>query len=288
VPSSAGVVGGKVRDTSQELYGVALPVSARTSLAMKLTVLGCSGGIGGAQTRTTSFLADDDILIDCGTGVGDLSLEALARIDHVFLTHAHLDHIAMLPLLIDSVGDLRRCPVLVHATPETIRILHSHVFNWLIWPDFSSIPDRNQPFMRLQPMKLGETTRLGARSITALPARHTVPAVAYCLDSGEGQLVFSGDTAYCPELIAEINALPRLRHLIIETAFSEEQQGLATASRHLCPSTLKAVLDEIVVSPEVHITHLKPGGDVRIMQQLEAEATRLRLRRLTQGEVLEF
>ena len=187
---------------------------------MKLTVLGCSGGIGGVQARTTSFLVDDDVLIDCGTGVGDLPLDALLKIDHVFLTHAHLDHIASLPLLIDAVCNLRTVPLTVHATPETIRILHSHVFNWLVWPDFSSIPDRHHPFMRFQPMKVNETTCLGTRSITALPAQHTVPSVAYCLDSGEGKLVFSGDTAYCAELIAAINALPDLRHLVYASSSS--------------------------------------------------------------------
>lgn len=255
---------------------------------MKLTALGCSGGIGGAQARTTAFLVDDDILIDCGTGVGDLAVDALARIDHVFITHAHLDHIAALPLLVDSVGEMRSLPLIVHATPETIRILHSHIFNWLIWPDFSMIPDRQRPFMRFQPLKVGEATRIGDRSITALPAQHTVPAVAYRLDSGEGQLVFSGDTTYCPELVAAINACPALRHLIVETAFADEQCGLAMASRHLCPSMLLAMLGELTGSPEVHISHLKPGGDERIMAQLEAGASRLRPRRLRQGEVLSF
>ena len=90
---------------------------------MKLKVLGCSGGLGGAQGRTTAFLADDDILIDGGTGVGDLELDELVRIDHVFITHAHLDHIAAIPLLIDSVGELRNAPITVHASPETLRIL---------------------------------------------------------------------------------------------------------------------------------------------------------------------
>jgi len=255
---------------------------------MKLTVLGCSGGIGGVQARTTAFLVDDDVLIDCGTGVGDLPFESLRNINHVFLTHAHLDHIASLPLLIDAVGDLRDAPLTVHATPETIRILHSHIFNWLVWPDFSAIPDRNHPFMRFQPVKLGEIVRLGGRAITALPAQHTVPTVAYCLDSGAGQLVFSGDTTYCPELISAINALPALRHLIIETAFADEQQGLALASRHLCPSMLLAILTEITVRPEVHITHLKPGADQRIMAQIEAGASSLLPRRLQQGDVLNF
>ncbi|MBL8235616.1 MAG: hypothetical protein JNL98_44410, partial [Bryobacterales bacterium] len=52
---------------------------------MKVRVLGCSGGIGGANLRTTSMLVDRDILIDAGTGVGDLSLaEATAAIDAAF------------------------------------------------------------------------------------------------------------------------------------------------------------------------------------------------------------
>jgi 3',5'-cyclic-nucleotide phosphodiesterase len=63
---------------------------------MQLRILGCSGGIGGAN-RTTSFLINDSILIDAGTGVGDLSFSALTRIEHVFITHSHLDHIACLP-----------------------------------------------------------------------------------------------------------------------------------------------------------------------------------------------
>ena len=255
---------------------------------MKLKVLGCSGGIGGSQSRTTSFLVDDDVLIDCGTGVGDLPLEVLERIDHVFLTHSHLDHIAALPLMIDSVGERRCTPVVVHATPETIRILRAHIFNWLIWPDFSTIPDAEQPFMRFQPLGVGDRVELGGRGITVLPARHTVPAVAYRLDSGSGQLVFSGDTAYCPELVAAINACPDLRHLILETAFAEEQRELAAASHHLCPSMSRTMLDEIHGTPLVHVSHLKPGVGGRIMEQLHAAGSALSVRRLEQGDVLEF
>ena len=48
---------------------------------MTLRVLGCSGSIA-SGCKTTAFLLDDDVLIDAGTGVGDLPLDALARIDH--------------------------------------------------------------------------------------------------------------------------------------------------------------------------------------------------------------
>jgi len=64
----------------------------------ELRILGCSGGFG-AGLRTTSFLWDADTLIDAGTGVGDLSLEELLKIDQIFLTHSHLDHIVSIPFL---------------------------------------------------------------------------------------------------------------------------------------------------------------------------------------------
>jgi 3',5'-cyclic-nucleotide phosphodiesterase len=255
---------------------------------MKLKVLGCSGGIGGSRARTTAFLADRDILIDCGTGVGDLELDELAKIDHVFVTHAHLDHIASIPLLVDSVGEMRRMPITVYGTAETIRILRSHIFNWLIWPDFTAIPDRRTPFLRFQSIVVGEPVRLGGRTITPMPAQHTVPAVSYCLDSGRGKLVYSGDTAYCTDLIESINRLSDLRHLILETAFPDEQHGLALASRHLCPSMVVAMLAEIRVTPGVYISHLKPGQGDRIMAQIGATHGRLEPCALEQGQVLEF
>lgn len=255
---------------------------------MKLKVLGCSGGIGGAGARTTAFLADNDILIDCGTGVGDLELEELAAVDHIFVTHSHMDHIAAIPLIVDAVGELRGVPITVHAIPEVLRILRAHVFNWLIWPDFTAIPDRRRPFLRLQPLKVGEAVKLGTRIITPLPALHSVPAVGYCLDGGDGQLVFSGDTAYSPELIAAINACHRLRHLIIETAFPDEQHGLALASRHLSPGMVASLLSELTGNPEVHISHIKPGQGARVMAQIAAAGARLRATALRQGQVIEF
>lgn len=255
---------------------------------MKLKVLGCSGGIGGALARTSSFLADDDILIDCGTGVGDLPLDELARVDHIFITHSHLDHIAAIPLLVDSVGEMRGVPITVYSTPEVLRILRAHVFNWLIWPDFTAIPDRRRPFLRLQPLHVGEPVHLGTRCITALPALHSVPAVGYCIDSGEGELVYTGDTAYSEPLIAAINGCRRLRHLIIETAFPDEQQGLAIASRHLCPSLLGAFLAELQVAPRVHISHLKPAHGDQIMGQIAERCGRWRPQALAQGQLLMF
>jgi ribonuclease BN (tRNA processing enzyme) len=254
---------------------------------MKVRVLGCSGGIGGRNQRTTALLVDHDVLIDAGTGVGDLEFEELLLIDHVFVTHAHLDHIAMIPLLVDTVGEARSMPIVVHGTPETLRILRSHIFNWLVWPDFSSIPDRGNPFLRFQEMRVGESAKLGGgRQVTALPALHTVPAVGYQVSSEGGSLVFSGDTAYSEPLIAAINEIPDLRYLLVETAFPDALHDLALASRHLCPSLLALFLERIKASPEVWITHLKPSRAQTTLDEIASYCGRFAPRALYNG--LEF
>ncbi|MDD4929694.1 MAG: 3',5'-cyclic-nucleotide phosphodiesterase [Gallionella sp.] len=240
---------------------------------MRFRVLGCSGGIGG-NLRTTSFLIDRDILIDAGTGVSELSLIELSEIDHIFITHSHMDHICSLPLLLDSVGCMRERPLIVHATAETIEILKRHIFNWLIWPDFSVIPSADQPFMRFQVIALGEVTDLQGRMITAIPANHTVPAVGYHIDSGEGSLVFSGDTYINDSLWQVVNRIDNLRYLIIETAFSNGEKELAFLSRHLCPDLLAEELAKFKGDARIFITHLKPDEVELIMCEIENCASR--------------
>lgn len=255
---------------------------------MKVRILGCSGGIGGRHERTTSMLVDHDILIDAGTGAVDLSLAELAAIDHVFITHSHLDHIAALPLMIDSVADLREQPLIVYATEATLAILRKHIFNWAIWPDFSEIPSRERAVMRYQPIEIGKTTHLGQRAITALPAEHTVPAVGYQLDSGVASFVFTGDTTVNDRFWPVVNAIANLRYLVIETAFSNRDQALARASRHLCPSLLAGELARLQGAPEIYVTHLKPGQSETTMNEIEVRDGGFSPQMLRKGMGFEF
>lgn len=234
---------------------------------MKLRSLGCAGGIGG-ELHTTSFLVDDDILIDAGTGLGELSLEELTRVDHVFITHAHLDHIACLPIMVDSVARQRHQPLTIYTTEAIIANLKGHIFNWAIWPDFTQIPDPQTPFMRYQPICVGTPVILGARSIKAIHAEHVVPAVGYHLQSNQGSLVFSGDTTSFEQFWAYLNSIEDLRFLLIETAFQEKEKDIAIVSKHFYPSLLAAGLAKLKRPVDTFITHLKPGDEVAIMREI--------------------
>lgn len=254
---------------------------------MKLRVLGCSGGIGGSL-RTTSFLLDDDVLIDAGTGVGDLPINELARIDHVFVTHSHLDHITSIPFLADTVGWMRDRPLTVHATQVTLDILHTHVFNWKVWPDFLEIPTREAPFLRFEPLHMGVPVVLGERRVTAVPANHVVPAVGFHVEGRDASLVFTGDTTVNDDLWPVVNGIANLRYVVIETAFRNRERDLAVASKHLCPSMLADELAKLRRPAEVYITHLKPGEPELIMQEIMECAGAYSPRMLQNNQVFEL
>jgi ribonuclease BN (tRNA processing enzyme) len=256
---------------------------------MIVQVLGCSGAIA-AGCRTTAFLLDDNVLVDAGTGVGDLSLEALARIEHIMLSHAHLDHILSIPLLADSVIRMRdaegRGPIEVHALPETLAALRAHIFNGVIWPDFTRLPSAEQPVLRLVPFAIGDVLEIGGKRIEVLSAKHTVPAVGFAVDGGtQGWWVFSGDTGANPVLWQRLRRL-KIAHLVIETAFSNDEHELARISRHLCPATLGLELAELEGSVDVYITHVKPGESENVMQQIEALGLSHRVSALAAGQVM--
>lgn len=254
---------------------------------MKVRVLGCSGGIG-ARARTTSFLLDDDVLLDAGTGVEDLSVQELAAIDHVFLTHSHLDHIAALPLLVDSVGGIRSKPIVVHALPETIVALRTHIFNWVIWPDFTEIPHFERPWMVFEPLAVGAVVELGGRFVRSLPANHTVPALGFHVYNDTASLVFSGDTGPNDEFWQQVNSVQNLRYVIIETAFPNRDQDLAVTSRHLYPIQLAEELAKLQREAQILVTHLKPSDRQVIERELDAWAGRFAPRVLERGDVLEL
>ena len=237
---------------------------------MKIRVLGCSGAIA-KDLRTTSFLLDDDLLVDAGTGVGDLTLEEMQAIDHVLLTHSHLDHVAALPLMVDAVAARRRRPLRVYALQATIDALKTHVFNDIIWPDFSTIPTPVAPFICFYPLVTGQTILLAGKQVEVLPAIHSVPAVGYAVRGGSGgNWVFTGDTAHNPALWERLNCM-EVTMLVIETAFSNREADLAVRSQHLCPQSLAAELDCIEAgrSYPIYLTHIKPAEKEIIMREIQ-------------------
>jgi ribonuclease BN (tRNA processing enzyme) len=249
---------------------MAQPISKpNETLFVKIRVLGCSGAIA-KDCKTTSFLIDSEILLDAGTGVGDLTLDEMRQVDHVLLTHSHLDHIAALPLMVDAVAAQRKEPLKIYALPGTIAALRAHIFNNVIWPDFSRIPTPEAPFIRFHEIRVGQTFKLLNKYIEVLPAVHTVPAAGFAITAGQGCWVFTGDTERNAAFWERVNQL-NVAMLVIETAFSNREKDLAHKSLHLSPMVLASELDCIAKGKNypIYITHTKPAETEMIMAEIQ-------------------
>jgi ribonuclease BN (tRNA processing enzyme) len=250
---------------------------------MNLRILGCSGGIG-ANLSTTSLLVDDDILIDGGTGLSELSLEEMSRIRHIFVTHSHLDHIAGIPMLLDSIFDTVRQPLVLHAREETVNTLRKHIFNWQVWPDFSVLPSEDHPVLRFEVMQPGDSVTIGARSLEMIAVNHSVPAAGYRVQNGVGSFAFSGDTTSNDGFWQALNRHEKLDLLIVESAFPDQECELSLKSRHYCPRLLAGDLKKLKHRPRLFLTHLKPGSEEVIVQQCREHIDSLSVQRLCGGD----
>ena len=230
------------------------------------------------------------MLIDAGTGVGDLTLAELSQIDHIFITHSHLDHVASIPFLVDTVGGMRTKPLTVYATAPTIEILQQPPVQL---GDLARISPRSRrpeaPFLRYQEIELGDAVDArraqdhaasgaphgaGGRATTSTAARR-----AWCSPATPGR------TTRCGSIV---NRIANLKFLIIETAFSNKERQLAEISRHLCPTMLAEELAKLERNAEIYITHLKPGEIEPTMLEIEECAGAYRPRMLQNNLVLEF
>jgi len=253
---------------------------------MRIRILGCSGGIG-AGSRTSSMLIDDDVLIDAGTGIGDLSLSELQSIRHVFLTHAHLDHIAGLPMLIDCIFDENfETPLTVYAREETLRAIKTHVFNDVIWPDFGRLPSAEKPMLRYAVCSPGDTVTIGHRDFYAIDVMHSVPSLGFTVKNSGGVFAVSGDTRTNQTLWPVLNKCDELKVLVIEVSFPNEMADLADKAGHYCPRTMTADLKQLQTKPEIWLTGMKPGQEEVILEQVLDAAPGMNIRMLSPGTVL--
>ena len=254
---------------------------------MQIRILGWSGGVGG-NLRTTSFLVDDDVLIDAGTGLNDLPLNQMSGIRHIFITHSHMDHITSLPLLADSMFGVHAEPIVVHAQEKTIKALKAHIFNWVIWPDFSELPSKDNPCIRFDVMRPGEKIAIRQRQIEMIPVNHTVPGVGYCVSGPKGTVVFSGDTTTNDTLWSRLNEYDSIDLLFVEAAFANHDLEISRISKHYCPQLLAEDLKKLKHRPEIWMTHFKPGDEDLIFQQCQDAISDFSVNRLIGGEVFKI
>lgn len=256
---------------------------------MKLEVLGASGGVS-RGCDSTSMLVDGDILLDAGTGARLLRPAQIEKLRAILLTHAHMDHIAMVPFIADI--KLTSGGVDVFGPPETIRSLRRGMFNGELWPNFEKVKIDGRAAVRLHSIRMGRPIDFpGLDFITPLAVEHAVPTAGFCLRGAEGEFMFVSDFWRAPPAFwAFTRRLRRLRWMTIEVSFPDRMGSLAESSMHLTPALLAENLDKIPPEVEVFCTHLKPGREAEIRREIKAvaRAKNRKIGFLKPGMIFEF
>ncbi|MDF1527028.1 MAG: 3',5'-cyclic-nucleotide phosphodiesterase [bacterium] len=208
-------------------------------------------------------------------------------IENIFITHAHLDHIKAVAFFADNlVTRGANHTVFLYSDPEVIEILKRHLFNGLVWPDFSLIPSPDNPAIQYVSMEPETTVQLNKHRVTAYHVNHTTPAVGFLVENEEGKkVVYTGDTGpteqpwhACDEHV--------LDGVIVEVSFPNRMTELAINTGHLTPDLLaREVLKMKNLPLRFFISHSKPSHMEEINNEL-AEMSREHIEILQNGQVI--
>jgi cAMP phosphodiesterase len=255
---------------------------------MRIRVLGCHG----SQTpgcNTTSFLLDGKILVDAGAITSLLTIEEQVNIDYVLVTHAHIDHVRDIMFLADNICYLQKGhPLIVLGTSNIIDTLKTHLFNNIVWPDFSLIPSPENPVLRFEAIKPGHKIKLGDVGVTAILVNHVIETVSYVIESEEGSFIIIGDTGPTDEVWRTANKMSDLKAVFIETSLPNSMKDIAEMTGHLTPSGLEEELRKLDnLNHNIYLYHMK----LQYRETILKEITMIRDRDihvLEDGEVIQI
>jgi ribonuclease BN (tRNA processing enzyme) len=227
---------------------------------------------GGASARQhlACFVVDDRVAIDAGSLAMSASSIQREQVRDVVLTHAHLDHIAGLPLFLDDLFSILDRPVRIHATSDVINVLERDIFNWSIYPKFSELSNENGAILEYVPFEAGSEFRAGHLSVRAINVNHQVPSVGFIVSDGQKAFAMTGDTAGMDGFWDAVNDGAAPDALLIECAFPDELTDLADVSHHLTPKRMQAELEKFKhTGSRIYVINLKPMFREKVIKEIE-------------------
>lgn len=210
------------------------------------------------------------VALDAGSLGFSQSAAQLEKVEHIVLTHSHLDHTASLPIAIVEVYPRLKRPMRIYGSAHTIQHVRDHLFNNDIWVDFSKIKLLNSHHFSLEfnEVKPRQSFVLDGLKFTPIPVVHPVPTLGFIVDSGDAAVVFTSDTYQTDEIWAEANKLSNVKAVFVDCSFPVEFEKLAKDSGHMTPKMIATEADKLKRPASIYCVHLKPSYRDVVLQQL--------------------
>lgn len=205
-----------------------------------------------------TYVLNDTVAIDAGALAFHLTGEKLLRVQDIVLTHTHLDHIASLPFIFSEEFTQILEPVRIHASENDIARLKTHIFNNIIWPDFTKIPNAYGPLLEFHPFIHNQHFPINDLKFMPIPVNHTVETSGQVVDDGRVCLAFTSDTAMTDAFWEYLNGLDRLAAVFVDVAFNNDLESVALSSKHLTARLLRTELKKLKRPCDLLAVNLKP------------------------------
>lgn len=208
---------------------------------MKVTLLGTGCPIADEDRFGPATLVrgpESNILVDCGSGVTQRLLSAGCPgrgVDALLLTHLHSDHLVDLyQLIISSWHQGRPRPWRIYGPPGTRDYVDGLMDLWRKEREgriaHEQRPDTVGLEVEVEEVADGEVLKLGDFEVSVVEVNHKPVPVAFGFVFRHQGLsaVISGDTTYCPELIAAARNTDLLVHEVFLHRDLPEIPGVRT------------------------------------------------------------
>jgi ribonuclease BN (tRNA processing enzyme) len=245
---------------------------AERNSSVKITLVPSAVSWGGGQRGffLSSYLIDDTVAIDAG-GLGFVgNLATQEQIQHVFVTHSHLDHIASLPIFLETVFQSSERCVTLHASPITIDCLQRDIFNDRVWPDFIRLSKQGIPFVKVEALESGVPVHVGDLRVTPIPVDHVVPTLGFLVESAGVAVAIPSDTGPTEEFWSAAQRSGNLNAVFLEASFPNAMSDLAIVSKHLTPAMFVAEARKLAEQVPFIAVHIKPRFYDSVVDELAA------------------
>ena len=245
-------------------------------------------GSASSRQHYSCYVVNGCVAFDAGSLANGVTDAERAAIRDVVLTHAHLDHIAGLPIFLDDLFPLLTEPVRVHASGEVIDVLESHIFNGKVYPRFSELENDFGKVIEYREIRTDRSFDLQGLRVRAISVNHNVPSNGFLIRDETAAIAITGDTAEMSGFWKTVNEIERIDALFVECAFPNEFEELASISHHLTPQKLQIELGKItVLTDSIFVINMKPAYRNAIVEQLK-EIPDARLQLLEVGREYRF
>jgi ribonuclease BN (tRNA processing enzyme) len=235
---------------------------------MLVRIVGGHGGVA-PGFKATSYLIDGKLLIDAGSVASGVQIAEQVLIEHILISHSHLDHISDLAFMADNCFGLKGKPFEIYTNKPVKDNIMKHLLNDAIWPDFTVLPTKEDPTLRFHDIEPEKTIELGDYKVTPVLVNHPGGAMGFIVERKNSAVIFTQDTGPTDRIWEVGKKFSNLKAIFTEISFPNKLKQVAIDSQHHTTQSLSDEIKKMPADVPIFCGHLKPNYQDELFQEID-------------------